>query len=413
MTLDTPSHRTSTAMLKTTARQRLNGRIFRAVHGRNLVYNTCWEDARLDRAALDLGDKDRLLVITSAGCNALDYLLAGCGEVHAVDVNPIQNALLELKAVCIRTLDHASFFELFGQGSSPFAVQMYREAVRKEWSAVGRAYWDRHIAFFLGKGWRKSFYYRGSSGLVAKLALSNLHMIHRLREPLEQLLAARTVAEQQELYESKIRRRIWTPWLKWFMSRSLTLSLIGVPWPQRDQIVRQYPGGIARFIRDAVEAVVTKLPFHDNYFWRVYIQGHYTPECCPEYLKTENFDRLRERLPRLHIHTGTVTDVVRRSPPGWTRFVLLDHMDWMSCHNPAGLVDEWNAILEKAAAGARAIFRSAGLKVDFLDHLRVEHRGRGTELGGLLRYHPEQAAELHARDRVHTYGSFYIADLPG
>jgi S-adenosylmethionine-diacylglycerol 3-amino-3-carboxypropyl transferase len=58
------------------------------------------------------------------------------------------------------------------------------------------------------------------------------------------------------------------------------------------------------------------------------------------------------------------------------------------------------------------IFRSAGLEVRYLDHLRVWYHGRERALGGLLRYHPEKAAELHARDRVHTYGSFYIADLP-
>jgi S-adenosylmethionine-diacylglycerol 3-amino-3-carboxypropyl transferase len=32
-------------------------------------------------------------------------------------------------------------------------------------------------------------------------------------------------------------------------------------------------------------------------------------------------------------------------------------------------------------------------------------------LGEQLTYHRELAAELHARCRVHTYGSFYIADL--
>ena len=115
---------------------------------------------------------------------------------------------------------------------------------------------------------------------------------------------------------------------------------------------------------------------------------------------------------RLKIHTSTVTDFLRQTEPGVSRFVLLDHMDWMSFHHPQGLVDEWNAILEKARPGARAIFRSAGLKVSYLDHLRVQHRGREVELGGLLRYNSTHAAELHARDRVHTYGSFYIADLP-
>jgi S-adenosylmethionine-diacylglycerol 3-amino-3-carboxypropyl transferase len=92
--------------------------------------------------------------------------------------------------------------------------------------------------------------------------------------------------------------------------------------------------------------------------------------------------------------------------------VLLDHMDWMSCANPQALTEEWNAILRSAAPGARAIFRSAGLQVDYLDHLRVDFKGEQRELGSLLRYHPALAAELHARDRVHTYGSFHIADLP-
>ena len=394
------------------AREKLNSRIFRAVHRRNLIYNTCWEDPALDRQALDLTEDDRLVVITSAGCNALDYLLAGCGEVNAVDMNPIQNALLELKTAACRTLDYDSFYALFGKGRSPYARQMYFDSIRPVLSAPARAYWDKHIGFFLGKGWRKSFYFRGTSGLLAKLFLTNAHIAHQLRDPIEELLEARSIEEQRDIYYTKIRQRIWTPWLKWFLSQSFTLSLLGVPWPQRDEITTQYPGGVGQFVRDAVEAVVTELPFHNNYFWRVYFQGHYTPHCCPEYVRKENFERLRTLIPRLKIHTCTVTDFLRHTEPGVSKFVLLDHMDWMSFHKPDGLVEEWNAILDKARPGARAIFRSAGLKVNYLDHLRVQYGGKEVELGGLLRYNPSLAAELHGRDRVHTYGSFYIADLP-
>jgi len=49
---------------------------FNCIYGHNLVYNTCWEDPRLDRVALNLGAEDTLLVITSAGCNTLDYAWA-------------------------------------------------------------------------------------------------------------------------------------------------------------------------------------------------------------------------------------------------------------------------------------------------------------------------------------------------
>jgi S-adenosylmethionine-diacylglycerol 3-amino-3-carboxypropyl transferase len=87
-------------------------------------------------------------------------------------------------------------------------------------------------------------------------------------------------------------------------------------------------------------------------------------------------------------------------------------MDWMSWYFPEALVDEWNALLEKARPGARVIFRSAGLKVTYLDHLRVQHRGQEADLGSLLRHNAELAARLHERDRVHTYGNFFIVDLP-
>src|SRR5262249_26252284 len=150
----------------------------------------------------------------------------------------------------------------------------------------------------------------------------------------------------------------------------------------------------------------------DNYFWRVYFQGFYTPDCCPEYLKEANFGQLRAALPRLKIHTSTVTDFLRTAEPGLSKFVLLDHMDWMSCTNPAALQEEWDAIRHSAGRGARPIFRRAGVAVNSLHPLPVRQAGKPRDLGSVLRSHPGLAAELHARDRVHTYGSFHIADLP-
>ena len=41
----------------------------------------------------------------------------------------------------------------------------------------------------------------------------------------------------------------------------------------------------------------------------------------------------------------------------------------------------------------------------------AQNRGRRRPLQDFLLYHHELAADLHARDRVHTYGSFAIADV--
>jgi S-adenosylmethionine-diacylglycerol 3-amino-3-carboxypropyl transferase len=72
---------------------------------------------------------------------------------------------------------------------------------------------------------------------------------------------------------------------------------------------------------------------------------------------------------------------------------------------------EWQAIVDRARPGARAIWRSGGLRTEFLDGVRVHVCGRHRKLNELLTYHEDLAQALHAKDRVHTYGSFYIADL--
>jgi S-adenosylmethionine-diacylglycerol 3-amino-3-carboxypropyl transferase len=196
------------------------------------------------------------------------------------------------------------------------------------------------------------------------------------------------------------------------MNRDTTLSMVGVPKAQRRQVETQYEGGILRFIQDCVDAVFGELPLADNYFWRVYMTGHYTPECCPEYLKPDNFQRLKEGLvDRVCIHTDSLQGFLEKHPGQISRFVLLDHMDWLSDRFFPLLEAEWQAILDRAAPGTRLIWRSGGLKTDFLDDVQVTAGGQTRKLQELLTYHTDLAQQLHTKDRVHTYGSFYIADL--
>ena len=72
---------------------------------------------------------------------------------------------------------------------------------------------------------------------------------------------------------------------------------------------------------------------------------------------------------------------------------------------------QWQALLNRAAPNARVLWRSGGTRRDHVDHLLVQWRGQRRRLGDLLQYHTAWADRLHSQDRVHTYGSFYIADV--
>jgi S-adenosylmethionine-diacylglycerol 3-amino-3-carboxypropyl transferase len=387
-----------------------SGRVFKFVHGNNLVYNTCWEDPRLDRVALEIGPQDNVLVITSAGCNALDYALTAPNHVYAVDMNPRQNALLDLKLAGIKNLDFEDFFRLFGYGYHPDARRLYTSRIRGSLPAASQTYWDKWIKFFDNQ--KRPFYFRGTSGAFARLIKTYTDRVIRVRPYIDAILEAKTVAEQQEIYEKHLRERFWSRSMRYAMNRDTTLSMVGVPKAQRRQVENQYEGGVVKFVEDAVEAVFCKLPLSDNYFWRVYMKGEYSRECCPEYLKPENFQKLKDGLAdRVSTHTDSVQGFLDKHDGQISRYVLLDHMDWLSDQFFPLLELEWEAIAHCAAPGTRIIWRSGGLRTDFIDRVNVTIAGKERPLPELLTYHRELAAELHEKDRVHTYGSFFIADF--
>ena len=387
--------------------------MFDAIYSRSLVYNTCWEDPAVDRRALDLGSADTVLVITSAGCNTLDYALAGPGRVHAVDANPRQNALLELKLAGIRRLPFSDFFAVFGRGAHPYFRELYRDALRQDLSPFARAYWDARGHWFAHRDERGSFYYFGLSGIVARAFRQFMALKPQLRDGVEALLEARSVDRQREVYESVVARSLWTPYVKWTLSRQLTMSLLGVPHPQRKEVERQHAGGIGGFVREAIEYVVYQMPIWTNYFWTLYLRGRYAPDNCPEYLRREPFEALKAGgVDRIRLHTCTVTEFLHRTQERISKFVLLDHMDWMSSYHPRALVEEWNAILARATPRARIILRSAHADPTYLHTVRVGSGGQRQRLTDAVRFHPHLARELSRHDRVHTYAGFHIADVP-
>jgi len=388
----------------------VSGRVFNLVHRHNLVYNTCWEDPRLDRVALQLRPQDTVLVITSAGCNTLDYALTGPKHVYAVDMNPRQNALLELKLAGIRNLDFDTFFRMFGEGRLEGARSVYEERLRGSLSDWAQKYWDRKIKFFDNR--RRPFYFRGTSGTFARMLNIYVDKIARLRPWVDAILEAETVDQQRRIYEQHMRDRFWTRSMRFAINRDTTLSMVGVPRAQRSQVEMHYDGRIARFAQDCVEAVLTELPLVDNYFWRVYMTGSYTQECCPEYLKEKNFRKLKDGLADcISVHTDSVQGFLENNDVEISRYVLLDHMDWLAEKYFPLLEAEWQAIVDRATPDARVIWRSGGLRTDYVNKVQVEIDGRVRRVGELLKYHCELAQLLHRKCRVHTYGSFYIADL--
>lgn len=374
--------------------------LFHAVHGNRLVYNATWEDPRIDRALLCLSEESRVVAITSAGCNILDMLLDRPGSIHAVDVNPRQNHLLELKMALIAERNFRDLFQWFGIGSHPQRRQVFAR-ISQRLSVDSARYWSSRLGMFSPRGMRPSFYWRGTAGLAAWSiwrALSFLDL--NLRGMALALLNASTLEEQKEVFEMA-EPLIWRGWMDRFLSHPGFMTLVGVPSAQIKLIDHSHPGGLAGYIREKFRNVMTQVPSRDNYFWRVYTTGSYTLDCCPNYLRRENLDPLASLLSRVEIHTGSMVHFLQNRPGKYTHFVLLDHQDWLAWHKPDELRKEWELILANSRRGTRILMRSAGLDADFIPE----------DIRRRLIFHPKSTRDLHLTDRVGTYGSLHLAEV--
>ena len=81
------------------------------------IYAFTWEDSRVDSRILKLNENDVVLAVTSAGDNILSYALQTPRRIHAVDLNPAQNHLLELKLAAFAALPYEDVWQIFGEVS--------------------------------------------------------------------------------------------------------------------------------------------------------------------------------------------------------------------------------------------------------------------------------------------------------
>lgn len=376
---------------------KLHNWFFSKVHGNNLVYNTCWEDPRCDRELLQLDDQSEIVMITSAGCNALAYLLDNPSKIHCIDVNSRQNALLELKKSYFKGADFDLLFHSFGKGKLENASTIYKTRLRKYLPDFAQKYWDKNINFFDGKGWRKSFYFHGTAGLLAWGFRAHLKLRKQLYEQIELFFKANSLDEQVALYQ-QFEHRLWSKTVGWIMNQHMVMSLAGVPKSQQKLFVTKYENGALGFIQESINNVFTKLPVKENYFYHLYFNGNYTETCCPSYLKQNNFQTLQDRVEKVQTYTTTVSQFLRDNPGQYTHFVLLDHQDWLADNDLPSLNEEWELILKNSQPGTKILLRSAAKEVDFFPDFVLDQ----------VAFNNELTAEVHQKDRVGTYASTYM-----
>lgn len=351
------------------------------------IYAFTWEDSHVDSKVLKLNSEDVVLAITSAGDNILSYALEGPKRIHAVDLNPNQNHLLELKLAAFSSLPHEDVWALFGSGRHANFRQILLTKLSPHLSSLAFQYWLQHgPATFSPSG--KGLYHTGGSRHALKL-VAWLFRLLGIKDEVHLLCQAPTLAEQREIWKRSIRRVLLSKLLSWCVvsNKKWLWKALGVPNAQREMIERDFnlaeaagldpQPGVSPYLapiqpspslspratssESAISyqqqlrshqsihhygtgraiwayAVATLDPVinntllsNSNHYYLLCLLGNYLKNCCPDYLTSRAHAKLSkpQAFDGLRIHTDELVEVVERMTPGTlTVAVLMDSLDW-------------------------------------------------------------------------------------
>ncbi|MCB5426383.1 DUF3419 family protein [Altererythrobacter sp. CC-YST694] len=367
---------------------------------RGLVYPQIWEDPVADMAGLELREGQRIVTISSGGCNALSYLTADPAQVTAVDLNSAHVALGNLKRAAATHLpDYAHFRRFFGDADAKDNVAAYRQYIAPHLDKRSRAYWEGRD--LLGRR-RISIFARGAYryGLLGNF-IGLAHFLARLHgmNPRD-ILQAGGVEAQRAHFEAQMVPLFDKPLIKLLTNHPASLFGLGIPPAQYDKLAAGR--SMADVLRERLEKLACDFPFAENYFaWQAFGRGYEkSPEASlPPYLQERHYNALRERIGRLEVIQANMTDYLQQQEAqSVDRFLLLDAQDWMTDRQ---LNDLWSQISRTAAPGARVLFRTA-------DEPSLLPGRLAQSLLDMWDYRQERSAQLTAQDRSSIYGGTHL-----
>jgi S-adenosylmethionine-diacylglycerol 3-amino-3-carboxypropyl transferase len=285
-----------------------------------------------------------------------------------VDLNANHMSLTRLKLAAIKHLpDYDSFYKFFGYGRHDDNLPNYRRYIRDTLDPQTRAFWESSDWPGRKVGPRRIGYFK--RGLYEKAKLGQFfRVVHGLakgmrRDP-ARLLTARTLADQQRIFEETYAALFRNRLVRWMGRQPVAVYSLGIPPSQHAAMLEEQGGDGGKLFdmyRERVKRLACGFPLDDNYFaWQAFGRryDHEGRRALPDYLKRENYEKIKSLVDRVETHVASLADHLRTEQPG--------------------------ALIEAA--------------------LPPDLRGR-------FRYEEERSRQLHREDRSAIYGMFHLYEL--
>ncbi len=341
-----------------------------------IFFSSELEDSASEARALAIGGHTNLLSLTASGSRVFELLLEWPRRILAIDWNPAQNALAELKIAGIRHLQREPYLRFIGVLDAGDRLETYAR-LRASLSDTARGYWDARPKVVAGGIqycgiYERCFRFCGALGRLL------------MKRDRERLFSAPDVAAQHRIWRERWARGGFRLFMRLVASRT-AWRIAGDPG------VKYIPPDVSpgsyfldRLDRAAATALLRDCPAA----WLVFYGKYPANGPLPRHMQPGEFERLQALLPRLELRTiGLEAFLDSPDAPSFDAWSL---SDFSSYTTPAQHAAIWRKLARILPPGASVCERR------FL--VKLEPQGIET-----LRLDRALAAELDAADRSFVY----------
>lgn len=280
-----------------------------------LLFASVFEDAAIERAALQLAPKSangysRAFCIASGGDTALALLLDGA-SVRAVDINPAQIALCELKVAALVTLGTDEFQSALQNDARPLLRRLCSQL-----SPASQQFWQDNEAIL-----RRGLAFCGRAEGVFRFSARGLELLLG-RETVRGFFEAQTLEDARRIFQSRWQSARW----RLLFRLALHPTILRIIYARG--FLHDLPTAFSFRIRRRIEGALLKVLPADNPFAGVLFRGRYSGREAgwPLYARRENIPILRESLARLSLNLGDCAATLESAPPASIDFFALSNV---------------------------------------------------------------------------------------
>jgi len=279
-------------------------------------YANCWEDADVLLEGLDIQPTDKVLSIASAGDNSFSLLSKNPEIVVAVDINPVQLNLVELKKAAFKGLNHEDFLAFLGFKTSTNRKQLF-EKVSEHLSEDLKLFWSGRLEEIEG-----GIIYAGKFEKYFNLFRTKILRLIHTKKRIDRLFEEKTAEEQIKFFNNRWNNLRWRLLFKIFFSK-FVMGRFG-----RDPaFLKEVEVPVSEFIIGQAKTHLSSVYAQDNYFLHFIMKGDFGNH-LPHFARKENFDAIKANIDKLVVFNGLAEEAFKEYNT-FTKFNLSNIFEYM------------------------------------------------------------------------------------